>query len=102
MGHPPVSATIVIDARFNGPPDSANGGYTCGLVASAIDGPAEVTLRQPPPLERELSVERNEAEGRALLFDGDELVAEAIAVEPDWFVPGPASVDEARVAEGGS
>ena len=32
-------------ARYNGPPGSANGGYTCGLLAEQIGEPAEVTLR---------------------------------------------------------
>src|SRR3982750_648655 len=40
-GRTPDVPQVVIDSRFNGPPDSANGGYTCGLVAAAIDGPAE-------------------------------------------------------------
>ena len=29
---------VVIDRRFNGPPNSANGGYTCGLVGTAGQG----------------------------------------------------------------
>ena len=92
--------SIVIDSRFNGPPDSANGGYTCGLLAATVDGPAEVTLRQPPPLERELSVAH---EGdRVLLLDGGGLVAEAVSVEPDWFLPSPVSLDVARAAVPGS
>ena len=28
-----VSETVTIDGRFNGPEGSANGGYTCGLLA---------------------------------------------------------------------
>jgi hypothetical protein len=100
-----VADPIVIDSRFNGPPDSANGGYTCGLLAAAIDGPAEVTLRQPPPLERELRIARDGGDGddgRVLLLDGDGLVAEATAVRPDWSVPEPVSLDEARAAVPGS
>jgi hypothetical protein len=92
-----MTATVVIDSRFNGPPDSGNGGYSCGLLARAIDGPAEVTLRRPPPLERALRVTRHD--GRALLVDGDELVAEAVPVTPDWEVPAaPVSIDAARTA----
>jgi hypothetical protein len=33
---------INIDSRFRGPPDSANGGYSCGVVANFINGPVEV------------------------------------------------------------
>ena len=36
--------TVVIPRRFNGPPDSANGGYTAGLLGRALPGVSEVTL----------------------------------------------------------
>lgn len=48
---------VVIAARYNGPPGSANGGYTAGLVAARTPWPVpEVTLRLPPPLETPLLV----------------------------------------------
>jgi len=47
---------MIIEGRYNGPPASGNGGWTAGLVAALIDGPAEVTLRTPPPLATPLSV----------------------------------------------
>ena len=31
-----VTETLTIPSRFNGPPGSANGGYTCGLVAGLV------------------------------------------------------------------
>jgi hypothetical protein len=50
-----------IERRYNGPAGSANGGYTCGLVARLVGGPcAEVTLRRPPPLGRPLRVGRKD------------------------------------------
>ena len=70
-------ARVTVDARFNGPPESGNGGYVCGLLARWIDGPAQVTLRVPPPLGRELTVQRSG--DRAALLDGDVLVAAARA-----------------------
>jgi hypothetical protein len=86
---------MIIASRFRGPPTSANGGYACGLVAAHIDGPAEVKLRSPPPLERELTVAR-EGE-RVLVRDGAQLVAEgaptAVTVEP------PATVDLTTAAD---
>jgi hypothetical protein len=91
---------IVIDPRFNGPPDSANGGFTCGLLAAAIDGPAEVSLRVPPPLGRDLRVERDGE--RALLLDGETVVAEGVASSPDWDVPVCVSPAVARDAVSGS
>lgn len=75
---------VVLPARFNGPPDSANGGYACGAAAALLDGPAEVTLRSPPPLDVPLRPEHGD-DGLSL-FDGETLVAEVrpgeVAVEP--------------------
>ena len=51
-----MKQTITIARRFCGPPDSGNGGYVCGRLASFIDGPAIVRLKAPPPLEEELEV----------------------------------------------
>jgi hypothetical protein len=91
-----VNETLTIPARFNGPPASANGGYTCGRVAGLLDADvAEVTLRAPPPLERPLSVARGE---RVELRDGDTLVAEAVPAELAIEVPDPVSPDEADAA----
>ena len=47
---------IFIPQRFNGPPDTANGGYVAGLIAgemrkAGIEGAIEVSLRAPPPVE---------------------------------------------------
>ena len=88
---------VSIPARFNGPPGSANGGYTCGLTAGGLHPPVQVSLRKPPPLDRELSV-RDDPERRALI-DGDEVVAEAVAIEHVAADP-PAtpSIEEARAA----
>jgi len=74
-----------IASRFCGPPDSANGGYCAGLLAKALGGTVEVTLRSPPPLERTLSValESNYAQ---LRFD-ELLVAEARHSELDLQAP---------------
>jgi hypothetical protein len=66
---------MIIAKRYCGPPDSANGGYTAGLLASQLGGAVEVTLRRPPPLERELHVQL--ADEQARLSDGELLVAEA-------------------------
>ncbi|HMB18951.1 MAG TPA: hypothetical protein VKO41_06500 [Gaiellaceae bacterium] len=86
---------LVIDRKFRGPAESANGGYTCGLLASFMHGPAEVTLRRPPPLERTLEVE---TEGPLELRDGNELVAAAAPAALALDVPDPISFDEAAAA----
>lgn len=89
----------MIERRFRGPPDSANGGYTCGVLAAHVepDPAVEVTLRAPPPLDRELQVE-TEA-GSARLLDGGTLVAEArLAPDPDLTPPEPVTVEAAEAA----
>jgi hypothetical protein len=91
-----MTAGVVIEQRFRGPPQSANGGYACAMAAQWLQGPAEVTLRAPPPLDRALRVERRE-DGIAL-FDGDALVAEARPAEVDIDVPDPVSLEEAERA----
>ena len=87
---------VVIEARFHGPPGSGNGGYSCGTVARFIDGPAEVTLRTPPPLDTPLEVQRREDE--IMLLDGETLVATARPTQVDLEVPPPVSLDAARHA----
>jgi hypothetical protein len=87
---------MIVPGRYNGPPDSANGGYACGLVAGLLGGVAEVTLRLPPPLDRELDVLRTD--GRVEIRDGEALVAEAEPVELEVEVPAPVSVETAADA----
>jgi hypothetical protein len=82
-----------IAARFCGPPDSGNGGYCAGVLAAHLPGPVEVTLRKPPPLERELNVEMSGA--HALLKDGAELLAEARSSALDLDVPAAPSFERA-------
>lgn len=92
--------TILIPARFNGPPGSANGGYACGLIAALVPGRrAEVTLRTPPPLDTPLAVVRDEA--RVEVRHDDVLVAQGELADFDVEVPEPVSVDEAREASKG-
>lgn len=89
--------TLTIPYRFRGPTGSANGGYTCGLLAAHVDAPAVVvTLRSRPPLDRRLSVRRDGS--RLLLVDGDTLVAEAAPDELDVELPPPVTLAEARAA----
>jgi hypothetical protein len=89
--------TIHVDARFNGPLTSGNGGYCCGAVAAFLDGPAEVSLRSPVPLDTQLTVERD-GEG-VRVFDGETLVADGLpATDLTIEVPDPVGVEEAREA----
>ncbi|MGH3740591.1 MAG: hypothetical protein ACRDT1_04560 [Micromonosporaceae bacterium] len=71
---------MIIPQRFNGPPDTGNGGYTSGMLAGRLapgtaPGAVEVTLHAPPPLEVELAtvVEPDSV----ALRHGDALIATA-------------------------
>jgi hypothetical protein len=94
-----MAETLTIEPRFNGPPDSGNGGYACGRLARFVDGPAaEVTLRLPPPIGRPLDAERDGDSGGAILRDGDAVVAEARPADIPAEAPAPADHTEAARA----
>jgi len=88
---------FTIAKRYRGPARSANGGYAAGRLAAFVDGPAEVTLRLPPPLERPLSVV--EDDGRVLLCDGEDVVAEAVPSAAAIDPPAPPSLAQAEDAQ---
>lgn len=93
-----TTARISVERRFNGPPTSANGGYACGLVARFVDGPAEISLRRPVPLETPLDAERH-ADGSVTLHHEGELLADGEPALPlDLEPPRRPTVAEARQA----
>jgi hypothetical protein len=93
-----VTETLTIPARFNGPPGSANGGYTCGRVAQLVGAEGvEVSLRRPPPLEHPLEVVRDGA--RVELRDGDTLVAAGGPTQLLLEVPDAVARAEVAAAE---
>jgi hypothetical protein len=83
---------MIIPARYNGPPDSANGGYAAGLVSEALGGGFEVTLKRPPPLGVDLDLVGNE------LRYGDVVIAEARRNTTVLDAPEPVSLKEAEAA----
>ena len=85
---------MIIPPRYNGPPNSANGGYACGLMSEALGGGFEVTLLRPPPLGVDLDLVGHE------LRQGDVLIAEARRSPPFALddVPAPVSLEEAEEA----
>jgi hypothetical protein len=92
-----VAETVTIPARFNGPPDSGNGGYTCGRVAQLMASEvAEVSLRTPPPLDTPLEVVR-EGERVELRYD-DTVVAMGAPAELLVEVPDAVPADEVAAA----
>ncbi len=92
-----MSEQVIIDQRFNGPPESGHGGYVCGVVAGLIGGPAEVTLRRPPPLDQPLEVQRLEHD-RVALRDGETVIVEGAAASVEIDVPEPVSFADAEAA----
>jgi hypothetical protein len=95
-----VSSPVTeINARFNGPPNSSNGGYACGVLGTLIGDCAEVMLHLPPPLET--SMRLKQADGNWELWDEHLLVASGRPSELELDVPSPPTYEEARAAEPG-
>ncbi|MDX2247379.1 MAG: hypothetical protein SF052_11405 [Bacteroidia bacterium] len=88
---------IIVNRRFCGPPDSANGGYISGRLGAYFEGPSEVTLRIPPPLEVPLKI-LSEADDYRRLMYGDILVAEAKTTSFSLDIPQPPDFEEAQAA----
>lgn len=91
-----MTAKITIEQRFHGPSGSGNGGYSCGLLAQFIEGPARVRLRIPPPLDRPMDVQHKGAE--VLLLSDGELVASGSPATLDFDVPAPPGFESAELA----
>jgi hypothetical protein len=91
-------ATVRIERRFRGPPETGNGGYVAGLVAAALGGSnCTVTLKSPPPLDRDLTLTTDNND--ANLFMDDTVVVAASKTSVDIDVPPPPTLAEARDAE---
>jgi hypothetical protein len=98
--------SVRVDRRFQGPERSGNGGYVAGLVGTALAIRLDetlvpkVTLRMPPPLEKDLHLA---ADGNgAQLTDADSVVAHAVPVDSDVLADATieaVSPAEARAAE---
>jgi hypothetical protein len=96
------TTTLIIPERFRGPPRSGNGGYVCGVLNGLLTGgrfalpdrrAAEVTLRAPVPLDREMQVEHDD---RTLSAQHDgKLIAEATLTTLELEVPEPATWEQA-------
>lgn len=90
-----MTDTLSIPAFFNGPPESGNGGYTCGRVAALLGAEvSEVSLRSPPPLDTPLDLVRDG--DRLRVVHGETLVAEGAPSE--LLVDMPDAVPASEVA----
>ncbi|HSE10359.1 MAG TPA: hypothetical protein VLB29_16980 [Nocardioidaceae bacterium] len=100
----------MVPSRYCGPSSSGNGGYTAGLLAERFakhphprpECPVvEVTLRKPPPLETDLTVEHvDEGPATRLLHDGT-LVAEARCTDEELAAVDEVTPEEAAEAMAG-
>ena len=95
-GNTETMQSVTVPARFCGPPDSGNGGYTCGLVAKEMGGVVECTLRSPVPLETSLDLERLQSGG--VLRHGDKVIVEATSTTIDVAPPDPIDLEPATAA----
>jgi hypothetical protein len=95
-----IDPNLIIDAQFNGPDHSGNGGYCCGRIASYLKPDntqaVEATLRTPPPLDKPLTVKKHE--GAIEVFDDETLIGSAKLSTLDLDIPEPVSLQEAKQA----
>lgn len=68
--------TLSVATRFRGPPESANGGYFAGLVATLAARTVNVRLLKPPPLNVGLAVSVLE-DGGLRVLRGEQAIGEA-------------------------
>ncbi|EHR62338.1 hypothetical protein [Saccharomonospora cyanea] len=92
-----VTASVTIPRTYNGPAESAHGGYACAVFARAagLPSPVAVTLLAPPPLEVPLDVDAGSR--RATVRAGGTLVATVapVARGPEPVPPVDLSTAEA-------
>ena len=97
-----MQVTVEVATQYQGPPQSGNGGYVSGLLASylspqqAAQG-VEVTLRAPTPLNVPISVEVESA--RMAAYVGDVLIGEALPRDLELRVPQPPTFAQALAAQ---
>lgn len=94
------SRSATIACGYNGPPDSAHGGYACATFARAagLPDPVAVTLVSAPPLDTPLTILPDPR--RTTVWSGDTLVATvaALAREPAPVDPVDLATAEAATA----
>lgn len=102
---------LIIEGRYAGPPNMGHGGYVAGALVDhlggAVDGPVQVTLRRPVPLDTSLELVRLDGGSGVELRREDEVVAEAgpaddASIITGLAVPRPPTLDGARAATVGS
>lgn len=94
-----LTTSLLVPQHFHGPPDSGNGGYTCGLIAEALDFTPQITLRKPIPLDQPLQLHRLADGGYQLLQESTgSLVASIAACDFSLEAPEGISFEAATAA----
>ena len=100
-----TDAALIVPARFNGPPGSANGGYFAGRLAAcllAVPGgltpgaAVTVTLRKPPPLEESMDLVAAGAPTTLAAKIGNVVIAEAEPYSGGFDEVEPVTFEQAR------
>ena len=88
IGMRTTTHTIRLDARLNGPPRSANGGFASGAIAQSMGGTASVRLLRRVPLDTPLDVATDVDGIGAKVTDPDrQLIATVRRVDPFTLIP---------------
>lgn len=89
---------LIIEKRYEGPPNIAQGGYISGIMAMYLNSATvEVTMRNPTPMDKSLILDLSTPD-RVFMYDGERLLNEAYPAELDLNIPKPISLDEAKKA----
>ena len=86
--------TFTIGKKFNGPPESGNGGYCAGMLANFANESVRIRLSAPPPLDTPLAVTGKG--GELAVHHGETLVMSARAGEVAQTAPASPPLDLAR------
>ncbi|MBA4010648.1 MAG: hypothetical protein C0481_02165 [Phenylobacterium sp.] len=90
---------IVVPRQFRGPPFTANGGYICGVLSSAVGGRGVAMLRAGVPLDTAVTLQPGEGDG-VLLVNAEGAVLGSARPADDSQIPNPPpappTVEEAK------
>jgi acyl-coenzyme A thioesterase PaaI-like protein len=98
----PVREVVRLPRDWCGPDGIGQGGVTAGLVAAdLLDGPVEVRLHAPAPLDTDMDIRRDDAGQRTLIATPGRLIATARRVGAVGGTPPPGiDLDSARSVTG--
>jgi len=98
---PRFTEALRVAPRFAGRPGIAKGGYLAGRLAGRLPPgtTVEVDLREPTPVDRDLTVSVDHTRQHVRLLDGDTLLAEARPADASPLAPPTVDWAQAALAE---